>query len=97
MNNDTPPKPELPWPKWVRIGLRIVGIGLVLLATKFYVEGYDDFQAGDRDVGRNYRGLTTVSNRAERIAFVLALAGVIIFGFSFPCNEKTDKDDKDSS
>ena len=97
MNNATPPKSQKPWPIWQRMALRVLGIALVLLAIKFYVKGYYDFQAGDIQIGHNYKGMEIVSNRAERISFVLAVAGVIIFGLSFPCNETTDKNDKDSS
>jgi hypothetical protein len=97
MNKETPSKPQKPWPIWLRIGIRFLGIALVLLALKFYIKSYAEWQAGDIRVGHNYRGMTIATTFSERVAIVLGIAGVIIFGLSFPCNETRDKNDKDSS
>ncbi|HEV2436948.1 MAG TPA: hypothetical protein VG077_13195 [Verrucomicrobiae bacterium] len=97
MNKETPPRPQKPWPAWVRMRLRVVGILLVLLAVRFYIHSFDEWQAGDVRQGYNYRGTITATSFSERVAIVLAIGGVIIFGLSFPSNERTDKDDKDSS
>ena len=83
-------------PKWQRIGLRILGIGLLLLGLWFYVRGFYAFGTGDVDVGSNYRGVRMVSNRDSRIALILVIAGVAVFANSFS-GGKDEKDDKDSS
>lgn len=79
---------------WQRIGLRIIGVGLGLLALWFYIRGFYAVGNGDFHPSVNYKGVGTFSNRDLRISIVLAVGGVIAFGFSLPCNEKTDDDDQ---
>jgi hypothetical protein len=68
-----------------RVGFRILGIVLIVLAIGAYIGGVHDFENGDIDfrVGRTARGVTVVSNLAYRIALVLTVAGVMCFGYSF--------------
>ena len=82
-----------------RIGLRILGIFLIILAIGSYVGGVHDFENGDIDFrsGQNYRGVTMVSNRAFRITLMLAIAGVACLGFSFQSGQDKNKNDKDSA
>jgi hypothetical protein len=94
---NSPKKPKLPLPKWQRICLRLLGVALVLLALNFYVRGFYAFGNGDIEFGRSHSGVGVVSNRDLRLSLFLALAGVIIFGLSFPSNETPDNDDKGSS
>jgi len=66
---------------------------LVIVAVAFYVKGFNEFKNGDVDIGYNYKGVRMISNRSYRIALVLAVAGVALFGCSFPVDkEKNDKD-----
>jgi len=89
-----PKKPKLPWPKWQRICLRILGIVLVLLALWAYIRGFYAFGNGDIEFGWGSKG-GSVSNRDLRLSLVLALAGFVVFGLSFPSNEIPDDDEKD--
>jgi hypothetical protein len=90
-----PSKSKPPMPKQTRLGLRILGIVLIVAAMGFCIKALSDAADGHIEFGRNYRGVSTVSNRAYRFAFVLGIAGVAFFGCSFPINK--DKNDKDSS
>jgi hypothetical protein len=85
----------LPWPKWQRITFRILGIVLFLLALWAYIRGFQAVGNGDLQFSVNYKGVGTLSNRDLRLSFVLALAGVIVFGLSFPSNEVNNDDEKD--
>jgi len=82
-----------------RIGLRILGIILIVLAIGSYIGGVHDFENGDIDfrAGETYRGVKTVSNMAFRLTLVLGVAGVICLGCSFPSGQDKNKNDKDSA
>ena len=75
----------------------MVGVILILAAILTYVKSLHDVEEGDLQIGRNYKGLEGVSNRAFRISLVLALTGTVCVGRSIVSKPKRDKDDKNPS
>ena len=88
---------EPPIPKEKRLGLRALGILLIVAAAWIFLQGLADIKSGDVDVRYNRRGGQMASNASARAAFVLLLVGAICVGRSIPCKPDKENNDKTPS